>query len=302
MPHQKADKYTLKFRVVEVKPSKKPQLGFGPKLTAGHRYLLFDEDRKNGLVGQGCVVEGQVSCKHNSKAVEANATAQEKPCGSVCEQDVHHPQLSYVRGVLGATGAALASTKGQQKAAAMIGVGAGTMTEWLLTAYSEMTVDAVDVEGEVMKAAFDCFGLARAPGSKTRLNAKVEDGIEFLRSQPQEHYDIILLDVTPVPLHFAKSVGLIHERLAPGGVLALNGWTYDKRWKSFVQDLAHHFPSVWITRVGQGNELVFTAKSNTANGGSPFPEKFPADLTGVEKESAQWFREHHWNQVKANTE
>jgi hypothetical protein len=308
-PHRAKDKYVLKFRVVEVSPKKKPSLGFGPKLYAGYRYLLFDEDRKWGLVGQGCVVEGKVRCKKPSGGaaltVEAGANATNagaKACGTPCEQDVHWPQLQYVRGVLGGAGTALAATKGKdykQGSAAMIGVGAGTMTEWLLSSYGQMAVDAVDVEGAVMSAAFDCFGLGHTPNSKARLNTHVEDGIEFLQRQPAEKYDVVLLDVTPVPTHFAANVALIHERMAPGAVLALNGWTYDPRWSSFVQDLAHHFPAVYKTRVGMGNELVFTAKSKTPNGGSPFPENFPGDLSAVPAEDAKWFKEFRWGKVNA---
>ncbi len=98
----------------------------------------------------------------------------------------------------------------------MIGLGAGVVPGWYRAQGIE--TDVVDIDPEVARIAREYFGYTG--------RANVLDARAFL-IDARERYDYLILDVfngdtTPGHLLSLEAMRLIHERLAPGGVLAMN--------------------------------------------------------------------------------
>jgi len=98
----------------------------------------------------------------------------------------------------------------------VIGLGAGVVPRW----YSAQGIatDVVDIDPAVARIARDYFAFA---GEVNVLDARA-----FLIHSTQ-HYDYVILDVfsgdtTPGHLLSIEAVRLVHARLVPGGVLAMN--------------------------------------------------------------------------------
>jgi predicted membrane-bound spermidine synthase len=104
------------------------------------------------------------------------------------------------------------------KKALAIGLGAGIVP--MAYARRGLSVDVVDIDPNVVRLAGEYFGF------KPSGRVSIEDARAFL-AQLQERYDHILLDVfngdtTPGHMMSRESFALMRERLAPGGVLAIN--------------------------------------------------------------------------------
>lgn len=275
-------------KVAEMPPTGKVQTGMGPVFKQNVRYLLFDSDDTSGLVGMKCSVQSAMACKVGAKAKSGK-------CGhSTCIPDVRSPVLGYIRLQLGGSVAAFAAGAAGQPPSrtAVIGVGAGSLPSWILAALPDVSMDAVDINGPVMTAATECFGL---PKDDDRLRTHVEDGMQFLKSQEQE-YDLVMLDVVPLPKHFRKDLTTISSRLsAHYGVLAVNGWKTDEEFVALQQDVMKTFKRVWLaTDSNKGNQILL------ARLGSPkdLPKADELKKFGVPADAVAWSTEQPWEQLK----
>ncbi len=102
--------------------------------------------------------------------------------------------------------------------ALVIGLGAGMVPAWYVA--RGVTVDVVDIDPDVVALARRHLGFA------TNGAVYIEDARTFL-ARPGPAYDYILLDVfsgdvTPGHLLSREALALVAERLAEGGVLAVN--------------------------------------------------------------------------------
>lgn len=278
--------------------------GFGPAFQTGLRYLLFDEDHSSGFIGVRCKIQSAVRCKPSSVAT-GNSTCAGKPC----DPDVHNPPLQYVKIQLGGALAGLVASRGkimmpgpapvwgaapQPKplAVATVGVGAGSIPAWFLASFKQIAVHAVEIDEAVFKASVDCFGL---PGSDARLTKHIQDGVEFFNAPGT--YDLVMLDVAPMPKHFRENVMTMKNKITPGGVLAVNGFAHDTEWQAFKQEAKKDFASVWVAGDGKYNEVIVAV---AAGGGQNVADiaKTPTqdELTagGAPVETATWFTEAHW--------
>jgi spermidine synthase len=105
---------------------------------------------------------------------------------------------------------------------AILGNAAGTTARALGAYYPDASVDGVELDPAVSRVGFRYFAM----GDNPRLTVHDADARPFLRST-DERYDLIVVDAYHqpyVPFYLAtrEFFELVRERLAPGGIVALN--------------------------------------------------------------------------------
>ena len=105
---------------------------------------------------------------------------------------------------------------------AILGNAAGTTARALGVYYPDARVDGVELDPAVSRVGFEYFGM----GDNPRLTVHDADARPFLRAT-DERYDLIVVDAYHqpyVPFYLAtrEFFRLVRERLAPGGIVALN--------------------------------------------------------------------------------
>jgi spermidine synthase len=105
---------------------------------------------------------------------------------------------------------------------AILGTGGGTTARAYQRYFPATTVDAVEIDGELLDIGRRWFGLR--PGPRLRLHA--QDARPFLRASGGG-YDAIFVDAyrqpyIPFYLTTEEFFALVRKRLAPGGVVAIN--------------------------------------------------------------------------------
>jgi len=280
------------MKVMEMPSSGKVNTGFGPSFNRNVRYLLFDADDTSGFAGVKCTVQSAMSCKPGTLATT-------KKCGdSQCVPDVRNPFLEYVRMQLGGAVAALAASKGrvEPSSAAVVGVGAGSLPSWLLAVFPHVTVDAVDIDASVVTIAADCFGL---PKEDIRLQTHIEDGMHFMQGHGRS-YDMVMLDVVPLPKPFRGMISAVHNRLKPGGILAFNGWKPDKEFQALQLDAMKAFSRVWLADDHNGgNQILLAVKGTGALTGlrDTLPTAKELQAMGAPEDAAAWSSQFAWKRL-----
>jgi spermidine synthase len=104
----------------------------------------------------------------------------------------------------------------------MIGLGGGSIPIYLGRFMPEATIDTVEIDPGIIKAAKDYFGIRET----SRLRYIANDGRVFL-NRHKDTYDVILVDAFLngyVPFHLLTKefFRLVKQRLTPGGVAAFN--------------------------------------------------------------------------------
>ena len=105
---------------------------------------------------------------------------------------------------------------------AILGNAAGTTARALGVYYPEARIDGVELDPAVSRVGFRYFAM----GDNPRLSVHDADARPFLRST-DERYDLIVVDAYHqpyVPFYLAtrEFFRLVRDRLAPGGIVALN--------------------------------------------------------------------------------
>lgn len=103
-----------------------------------------------------------------------------------------------------------------------IGLGGGSAPKRMLRDFPRLRLQAVELDSDVVDAAFRWFALPRDP----RLDVDVDDGRRWL-VRNDERWDVIVIDAfyaDSIPFHLATSefLQLVRTRLAPGGVVVVN--------------------------------------------------------------------------------
>jgi len=278
------------MKVMEMPSSGGVNSGLGPSYAPNVRYLLFDADDTSGFTGVKCTVQSAMSCKRGSVATT-------KKCGdSRCVPDVRNPFLEYVRMQLGGAVGALGASKGQVKplAAAVVGIGAGSLPSWLLAAFPRVTVDAVDIDASVVSLAADCFGL---PKEDNRLQTHIEDGLHFMQGEGRS-YDMVMLDVVPLPKSFRAMVSAAHDRMLSGGILAVNGWKPDKEFQGLQKDAMKTFSRVWLAEDQHGgNQILLAVKGSGAQLRDTMPTVKELQAMGAPEDAAAWSSQFAWRKL-----
>ena len=103
-----------------------------------------------------------------------------------------------------------------------IGLGGGSAPKRMFRDFPQLQMQVVELDPEVVKAAYRWFALPRDP----RLKVDVDDGRRWL-TRHDGRWDVIVIDAfyaDSIPFHLAtyEFLEVVHERLAPGGVVVVN--------------------------------------------------------------------------------
>lgn len=148
----------------------------------------------------------------------------------------------------------------------LIGLGAGSLAKYYTK--NNWTIDAVEIDQEVVNLAHQYFGLQ--PSEATIFTM---DGREFLNTS-RERYDVILLDAfgsSSIPFHLVtrEVFQLMKSHLEPRGILAINvetlGW-HDIVVRSLAATLHTSFDRVIALPIAEpptefGNLVLFASDS-----------------------------------------
>jgi spermidine synthase len=145
------------------------------------------------------------------------------------------------------------------RSVAILGNAAGTTARALGVYYPEARVDGVELDPAVSKVGRRYFGL----GDNPRLTVHDADARPFLR-RTDERYDLIVVDAYHqpyVPFYLAtrEFFRLARERLAPGGILALNVASVpddDSLLNGISGTLRHEFDDVAVWPALRFNKIL----------------------------------------------
>jgi len=140
----------------------------------------------------------------------------------------------------------------------MIGLGGGSISSYLGRYLPEASIDTVEIDPGVVKAAKLYFGMKETP----RVRYLEGDGRVFLNRR-KETYDLILVDAFHggyVPFHLLTKefYTLLKARLSPGGAVAFNVHDGTKLYASTLLTLRAVFPAVHLYPSGEGEMIVVT--------------------------------------------
>lgn len=186
---------------------------------------------------------------------------------------------------------------------AILGNAAGTTARALGVYYPDAEVDGVELDSAVSRVGFRYFAMGENP----RLAVHDADARPFLRST-DERYDLIVVDAYHqpyVPFYLAtrEFFRLVRQRLAPGGIVALNVATVpddDRLLRAVGGTLAVELPQVlsWpalrfntivlgLTRPLDGAELERRLRSGPADL-APLRDLLARDAAPVEASGRPW--------------
>lgn len=168
--------------------------------------------------------------------------------------DPEHLELPYAP--VAFTGLALCA---EPRRALVVGLGGGTLPMFLRRHYPNATIDAVDIDPEVVHVARTFFGFRE----DRRMRATVGDGREFIEKTSQP-YDIIFLDAfgsDSVPAHLTTQEFLqaVRRAVRRDGVVVGNIWERGANplHDAMVRTYQEVFDNLYILDVaGAGNEIL----------------------------------------------
>jgi spermidine synthase len=166
--------------------------------------------------------------------------------------DPGYVELTYARAAL----VGLALTKDPRRVL-VVGLGGATIPRFVHKYYPDATIDAVDIDPDVVQVAKLFFGFRE----DSRMHAHVADGRRFIE-QAQTPYDLIFLDAygaSSVPAHLTSEEFLraVRKALRPDGVVVGNLWSgeHNTLYASMVRTYEVVFETVKIVPAA-GNRIV----------------------------------------------
>jgi spermidine synthase len=197
------------------------------------------------------------------------------------------------------------------RSVAILGNAGGTTARALGVFYPQAHVDGVELDPAVSEVGRRFFGLEDNP----RLRVHDADARPFLR-RTSRRYDLVVADAYHqpyVPFYLAtrEFFRLARERLAPGGILALNVASVpgDTRLRDAITGtLRHEFEHVWVWPALRFNSIVIARDRQPSRPLSelvgegpaqlrPLRELLARNLRAVERRSA-----HPWTDDRAPVE
>jgi spermidine synthase len=168
--------------------------------------------------------------------------------------DPDHLELPYAR--VAFAGLALCD---EPRRIMIVGLGGGTLPSFLRKHYPHATIDAVDIDPDVVYVAKKFFGFRE----DDQMHAFVGDGREFVERFRQP-YDVIFLDAfssDSVPPHLTTQEFLraVRRALKPNGVVVGNIWSRysNPLYDSMVRTYQEVFDELYILDVpGAGNKIL----------------------------------------------
>jgi len=143
--------------------------------------------------------------------------------------------------------------------ALVVGVGGGTMPMFMHRYYPKATIDAVDIDPDVVNVAREYFGFRE----DDHMRAHVEDGRRYIE-RTRESYDIIFLDAfgtrnVPPQLTTVEFMRAVRRAVKPTGVVVGNVWgrAVNPIYDSMVRTYQEVFDDLYILDVpGTSNKIV----------------------------------------------
>lgn len=168
--------------------------------------------------------------------------------------DPEHLELPYAR--LVPIGLALADNP---RTALVVGLGGGTLPSLFRKKFPEMTIDAVEIDPEVVSVAKSHFGYR----DDQKMHCYVDDGRRFI-AQHKGRYDVIVLDAfgtdrVPHALTTREFLQSVEDALTGSGIVVGNVWgpSANPLFDSMIRTYQEIFPSVVVLDVeGAANKLV----------------------------------------------
>ncbi len=143
----------------------------------------------------------------------------------------------------------------------VVGLGGGTLPMFLRKYYPNATIDAVDIDPEVVDVAKKFFGFRE----DEFMNAHAGDGRQFIEKLRQP-YDVIFLDAfgsDSVPAHLTTQEFLqaVRRAVAPGGVVVGNLWgrSSNPLYDSMVRTYQEVFDDLFILDVRDAGNMILLA-------------------------------------------
>lgn len=141
----------------------------------------------------------------------------------------------------------------------VVGLGGGTLPMFLRKHYPDATIDAVDIDPEVVSVARQFFGFRE----DDLMKAHVADGRRFIE-QARQPYDVIFLDAfgadsIPEQLTTQEFLQAVRRAVAPGGVVVGNVWARGANplYDSMVRTYQEVFDALYILNAqGSGNVIL----------------------------------------------
>ena len=160
--------------------------------------------------------------------------------------------------------------KHPQKRVLIVGLGGGAMVRFLNKHFPETSVDAVEIDPEVVKIASKLFGVR----SSKRTRIITEDASVYLQ-RDKGLYDAIYMDAflepgadtdphgIPQELKTVDFLVSLRGKLTPGGVVAFNLSEHESTDQD-LQTIARAFPTIYEYRVPDSQNRVVIATGETA--------------------------------------
>ena len=150
---------------------------------------------------------------------------------------------------------------------AIVGLAAGTSARQASAIFGPVPIDGYEIDPKIVQVGRDYFEM-----TMHNLTVHVTDGRWGLERSPHQ-YSLIIVDAyrppyIPPNLTTREFFGIVHERLAPDGVLAVNiGRTADDR--RLINDLAatigEHFASIYVMDIPYTfNSILYATKAETS--------------------------------------
>lgn len=141
----------------------------------------------------------------------------------------------------------------------VVGLGGGTMPMFLRKYYPQATIDAVDIDPDVVAVAKEFFGFRE----DERMRAHVGDGRKFIENV-KEPYDVIFLDAfgtrnVPPALTTVEFKRAVRRAVKPGGAVVGNIWgsSVNPLYDSMVRTYQEVFDELLILDVpGTSNKIL----------------------------------------------
>jgi spermidine synthase len=150
---------------------------------------------------------------------------------------------------------------------AIVGLAAGTSARQATAIFGPVPIDGYEIDPKIVQVGREYFEM-----TMPNLTVHVTDGRWGLERSPHQ-YSLIIVDAyrppyIPPNLTTREFFGIVHERLAPDGVLAVNiGRTADDR--RLINDLAatigEHFASIYVMDIPYTfNSILYATKAETS--------------------------------------